>query len=391
MNANPREDFLLRRDWRLLNNGSFGACPRPVFDVYQSWQVEFENHPGGYMQRAAELMTTARTRLASYLHTDQSRLAFVTNATMGVNVVAHSLRSWLKPGDEVLTTNHEYGACNHAWQFNCAKAGAHYIQHPIDLPISSDEEFIEAFWSGVTPRTRVVYLSHTTSPTALTFPLQEICRRARAAGILSVIDGAHVPGQRDLYLDELGADFYTGNGHKWMCAPKGTAFLYVRPDVLHLIEPLIVGHGWKPEQTSEKPLVDYVEQFGTRDLAGFLAVPAAIDYMEAHDWPQVRARCHAMALETKRTVEGHFGTTSICPESFDWFSQLCPIRLPDETDMGKLGQIMREHYQIEMPMITWNNFKIARLSVQIYTTQDELDLLVEALTTHQSACVQTPV
>lgn len=386
MTNNIRDSFLLRRDWRLLNNGSFGACPQPVFEVYQRWQAEFEWHPGQFVGRWAELMGEARAKLAAYLHTDSSRLAFVTNATMGVNAVAHSLRSWLKPGDEVLTTNHEYGACNHAWQFNCQKAGAHYINHPINLPIHSDEDFIEQFWAGVTPRTRVVYLSHTTSPTALTFPLEEICRRARAAGILSVIDGAHVPGQRDLYLDELGADFYTGNCHKWMCAPKGTAFLYARPEVQALIEPLIVGHGWHLDERSEQPLIDYVEQYGTRDLAAFLSVPAALEFMEAHDWPRVRAECYAQALATKRMLEQTFGTEPICPESFEWFSQLCPIRLPDNTDMAKLSQIFREHYQIEMPLITWNNFKIARLSVQIYTTADDLDAFVEALTTHLPAC-----
>jgi len=387
MNApTVRDDFFLRRDWRLLNNGSFGACPRPVFEVYQRWQAEFEHHPGEFVGRWASLMEEARTKLAAYLHTDQSRLAFVTNATMGVNAVTHSLRSWLQPGDEVLTTNHEYGACNHAWEFNCQKTGAHYINYPIDLPLHSEAEFVERFWAGVTPRTRVIYLSHTTSPTALTFPLEEICRRARAAGILTVIDGAHVPGQRDLFLDEIGADFYTGNCHKWMGAPKGTAFLYVRDDKQHLIEPLIVGHGWHLGEKSAKPLIDYVEQYGTRDLAAFLAIPAALEYMAAHDWPQVRAHCHAMALDTKRTIERMFHTESICPEEFAWFSQLCPIRLPDNTDMGKLGKLLHEHYQIEMPMITWGNYKIARLSVQIYTTQDELDAFVEAITSHVPIC-----
>ena len=212
---NIRDDFMLRRDMRMLNNGSFGACPKPVFAEYQRFQSELEYHPGGFVHSWDARLKEARTKLADYLHTDQSRLGFVTNATMGVNVVTHSLRSWLKPGDEVLTTNHEYGACNHAWQFNCAKVGAVYINHPIALPLTSEQNFVEKLWSGVTPRTRVIYLSHTTSPTALTFPLEEICRRARAAGILTVIDGAHVPGQRELYLDDLGADFYTGNCHKW--------------------------------------------------------------------------------------------------------------------------------------------------------------------------------
>lgn len=175
----------------------------------------------------------------------------------------------------------------------------------------------------------------------------EICRRARMAGIITVVDGAHVPGQRDLYLDDLGADIYTGNCHKWMCGPKGTAFVYVRPEVQHLIEPLIVGHGWFPEKRSEAPLVDYIENYGTRDLAGFLAVPDAIAYMQEREWDTVRARCHGMAMTTKQKIEGLLDTESICPEEFSWFSQLCPIRLPDTTDMGKLGALLHERYRIE--------------------------------------------
>lgn len=383
-----RLGYHLRSDWNLLNNGSFGACPKPVFDAYQQWQVEFETHPGGYMSRQREALTTARVALADYLHTDQSRLAFVTNATMGVNVVTHSLRSWLQAGDEILTTDHEYGACNHAWQFSCSKTGATYINRPISLPIYSDEQFIEEFWAGVTERTKVIYLSHTTSPTALTFPLEEICRRARERKILTVIDGAHVPGQRDLFLDDLGADFYVGNLHKWAMSPKGVAFLYARPEVQAMIEPIIVGHGWLPEQRSTTPLEDYVEQYGTRELAGFLTTPAALDFMTEHNWPAVRERCHAMALATKQTLEQHFDTEAICPETFEWFSQLCPIRLPDKTDMPKLAQILREQYQIEIPMINFRGTKIARLSVQTYTTQEEIDTFIEAVIKHVPDCLE---
>lgn len=377
-----KDEFLLRQDWLLLNNGSFGACPKPVFEEYQRWQLEFERHPGGFVSRWPALMDEAREKLAEYLHTDASTLAFVTNATMGVNVVAHSLRSRLKPGDEILATDHEYGACNHAWQFTAEKTSAVYVNRHMPVPMMTSEDFIEQFWAGVTPKTRVVYLSHTTSPTALTFPVKEICRRAHEAGILSVVDGAHVPGQRDLDLEDIDADFYTGNCHKWMCAPKGTAFLYVRPEAQDLIEPLIVGHGWIPGQRSDNPLVDYVEQFGTRDLAGFLAVPAAIDYMRDHDWESVRARCHDMACVTRLRIEEMLGTQSICPDDFEWFSQLAPIRLPDDTDTRKLGQILHEDYRIEIPVITWNGVRLLRLSVQIYTSQDELDMLVEAVGQH---------
>ncbi|MCB0187424.1 MAG: hypothetical protein KDE31_24315, partial [Caldilineaceae bacterium] len=159
-----------------------------------------------------------------------------------------------------------------------------------------------------------------------------------------------------------------------------------RSEVQHLIEPIIVGHGWFPDKVSETPLVDYVEQFGTRELAGFLATPAALNYMEEHDWPAVRQRCHALALATKRKLEEHFDTEAICPETFEWFSQLCPIRLPDKTDMTKLGQIFREQYQIEMPMINFQGTKIARLSVQDYTTQEELDAFVNAAIAHVPEC-----
>ena len=386
MNLNIRNEFLLRDDWVLLNNGSFGACPRPVFESYQRWQLEFEKHPGQFVGRWADLMLHARTQLATFLHCDHSCLGFVTNATMGVNVATHALRSVLKPGDEVLTTDHEYGACDHAWQFNCSKTGAVYVSRHVELPIPSEKVFVDNFWSGVTARTRVIYISHTTSPTALTFPLMEICRRARDAGIFTVIDGAHVPGQRDLNLEEVGADIYTGNCHKWMCSPKGTAFVYVRPEVQHLIEPLVVGHGWFPDKISKTPLVDYVESYGTRDLAGFLAVPDAIAFMQERKWENVQAVCHGMALATKRKIEGRFGSESICPEEFGWFSQLCPIRLPDNTDMGELGKLLHEQYRIEMPMLVWKQFKIARLSVQYYNTQAELDIFMDALNTHVEAC-----
>jgi len=172
-------EFLLRRDMVLLNHGSFGACPRPVFEAYQRWQREFEHHPGGFVARWPEMMDQARAALAGYLGTAPDQIGFVTNATMGVNVVAHSLRGWLREGDQILTTDHEYAACDNAWAYVCSKTGARYIRRTIALPVTTPDAWLEAFWAGVTPRTRVVYLSHITSPTALTFPVELVCRRAR--------------------------------------------------------------------------------------------------------------------------------------------------------------------------------------------------------------------
>jgi isopenicillin-N epimerase len=374
------QPYFLRDDWHMLNNGSFGACPKPVFDVWQHWQRECERYPDEFVrERLSDLTNDARAKLAEYLHTSSDQIGFVTNATMGVNVVTYSLRAHLKPGDEILTTNHEYGACTHAWQFMCGKTGTSYIQQPIPVPAYSPQACVDALWAGVTPRTKVIYLSHTTSPTALTFPVKAICARARAAGILTVIDGAHVPGQRDLDLEDIGADFYTGNCHKWMCSPKGTAFVYARKAVQHLIEPLIVGWKWLPGEVSAQPLVDYVEQFGTRDMSGFLAVPAAIDYMREHNWPAVRARSFKMASETRTRIEEMLDTESLYPADETWFSQLVAIHLPKHTDIKKLKQVLHQEHHIEIPVFEWNGINILRLSVQEYTSQAELDGLVAAV------------
>ncbi|NUM46771.1 MAG: aminotransferase class V-fold PLP-dependent enzyme [Anaerolineales bacterium] len=206
--------FLLDPEVIFLNHGSFGATPRPVFEDYQHWQRALERQPVQFI--VSELnthLTAARQAMGAYIHADPDDLVFVPNATFGVNVVARSLT--LAEGDEILASNHEYGACENVWDFLCRKTGAVYKRQPIPLPIPSPDEWVHQFWQGVTARTKVIFLSHLTSPTAATFPIQAICARARAEGILTVIDGAHAPGQIPLEMEALGADFYTGNCHKW--------------------------------------------------------------------------------------------------------------------------------------------------------------------------------
>ncbi len=206
------ELFLLRPDIIFLNHGSFGACPRPVFDEYQRWQRELERQPVEFLGRRFDgLLRAAREPLAQYVNCDPDELVYVPNATTGLNIVARSLA--LQPGDEILSTDHEYGALERTWTFLAEKTGAVYRRQPIPVPVTTADEFIERFWSGVTPRTRVIFLSHLTSPTALIFPVQELCRRAREVGILSIVDGAHTVGQIPLDLTALGADFYSSNCH----------------------------------------------------------------------------------------------------------------------------------------------------------------------------------
>ena len=210
-----KELFLLDPEIVFLNHGSFGATPRPVFDAYQNWQRELERQPVEFLgRRFNNLMRDARAALAAYVHADAADLIYAPNATTALNIVARSLR--LNPGDEILTTDHEYGALDRTWRFIARKTGAVYRAQPIPVPITTPEDFVARLWAGVTPRTRVVFLSHITSPTALIFPVAEICRRARAAGIISIVDGAHTIGQIPLNLEEIGADFYASNLHKWL-------------------------------------------------------------------------------------------------------------------------------------------------------------------------------
>jgi isopenicillin-N epimerase len=207
-----KEYFLLDPEIVFLNHGSFGATPKPVFEEYQRWQRELENQPVEFLGRRHDpLMAESRAALAGYVGTRADSLVYTQNATIALNIVAHSLK--LGSGDEVLSTNHEYGALDRTWRFLAREHGFAYINQPISVPILSKERIVEEFWCGVTPRTRVIFLSHLSSPTAIIFPVEEIIQRAHQAGMITLIDGAHTPGQIQLDLDALGADFYGGNLH----------------------------------------------------------------------------------------------------------------------------------------------------------------------------------
>ncbi|MBF8284343.1 MAG: putative aminotransferase [Anaerolineales bacterium] len=377
MHDSLKSEFLLDPNVVFLNHGSFGACPKRVFDDYQRWQLELERQPVEFLgRRITTLLAEARAKLAEYVGAATDEVVYFPNPTTAINMVARSLN--LKPGDEILTTEHEYGAMDRTWRFVCNKTGARYVHRPIRLPVTSHEEFVEAFWAGTTERTRAIFISHITSPTALIFPVQEICRRAREAGLLSVVDGAHAPGQIPLNLAELGADLYTGACHKWLCGPKGSAFLYARREVQAWLEPLVVSWGWESETPSGSQFVDHHEWQGTRDVAAFLATPAAIQFQAEHDWGAVRAECHGLASETRRRINDLTGLAPICPDSRDWFSQMAAIRLPP-VDVNALKERLYNDYRVEVPLFKWNDQPFMRVSFQGYNSRTDADALVDAL------------
>jgi len=268
-----REPFLLDPAVTYLNHGAYGATPRPVFESYQRWQRELEREPVDFISRkGTERLAHSRAVLAEYLGTERDNLVYVNNGTVGLNIVARSLR--LGPGDELLTTDHEHGGIDRLFRFMAEKLGFKLVKYQVGLPVTTHQEFVDRFMSHVTPRTRVILISHLTSPTSLVFPVREICARARAAGIQTIIDGSHVPGQLALALPEVDPDFYVGILHKWLCAPKGCAFLYVRPSAQDLLDPLVVSWGWEPKNPGPSKFVEYHEWQGSRDFSAYLSVPA---------------------------------------------------------------------------------------------------------------------
>lgn len=379
MSNDLRDCFLLDPRVIFLNHGSFGATPRPVFEAYQEWQRRLERQPVQFLGTdIGAYLAEARAALGRYLNVAGDDLVYVPNATFGVNVVARSLP--LGPGDEVLTTDHEYGACENAWEFMSRQRGFRYARQPIPLPLSSEAEIIEQFWAGVTPRTKVIFISHITSPTAVRFPVEAICARAREAGILTVIDGAHAPGQIPLDLEAIGADFYAGNCHKWLCSPKGSGFLYTRPEAQPLIQPLIVGWGWGEGRTFSfgTDYLDYLQYPGTNDYAAYLATPTAIEFQTQHHWDKVRASCHTLAAEAIDRINNLTGLEPIYP-GHERFHQMAIAALPPIADLPAFKRQLYDEFRVEIPCIQWNGRSFIRISIQGYNNKDDVDALLAAL------------
>ena len=364
-----RPDYLLDPEITFLNHGSFGACPRPVFESYQRWQLELEREPVDFIAyRLPALLATARGELARYLDAPPTDIAFVTNATTGVNLAARSLD--LRPGDEILTTDLEYGACDLAWEWLCRRTGATYVRAPIPLPLARAEELTEALFARATERTRVLYVSHITSATALVLPVEEIVRRAREHGLVTIVDGAHAPAHVDLDLDALGADFYAGNAHKWLLAPKGAGFLHARPEHQEAVDAATVSWGYSEGLGFQ----DRVEMQGTRDPAAWLALPDAIRYQAERDWDAVRARCRAFTREARAELCELMGTEPLAPEAM--LGQMASVRHP-RPDPGLRDRLFTNHH-VEIP-VTGPNHDMLRISIAAYTTRDDLDRLLAAL------------
>ena len=341
--------FLLDPEVTFLNHGSFGATPRAVFERYQAWQRELEREPVDFIaRRLGPLLAEARGELGDFVGAEADDLTFVQNATTGVNMAARALD--LQPGDEVLSTNLEYGACVLTWERLCT-----FVQADI-----------AELFEHVTERTKAVFVSHITSETALLLPVEEIVAHARSLGLATIVDGAHAVAQVDLDLDALGADFYAGNCHKWLCAPKGAGFLHVRPEWQERVDGTITSWGYEEPATFRSR----TELQGTRDSSAYLTVPAAIAFVREHD---ERRRCVALAREARRELCALLRTEPIAPD--EMVLQMASVRLP-EPDPDLNRRLFDEH-RIEIPVS--HDGTLLRLSIASYNDRADVDRLLEAL------------
>ncbi|MFM8311881.1 MAG: aminotransferase class V-fold PLP-dependent enzyme [Ilumatobacteraceae bacterium] len=373
-----RADFQLEPGLVFLNHGSFGAVPVAVEREASALRAAMERNPVEWLgRRSDELLGAARQRLAGFLGASPDDVVFFPNPTTAVNMVVRSLR--LSPGDEVLTTDHEYGACVRTWAKWCGETGTRLVAAPIALPVADAGTLVDHIWSHVTERTRVLFISHLTSATALVLPVAALCERARQHGILTIVDGAHVPAHLDLDLGSLGADVYTGALHKWLCAPKGCSFLYATPQVQEWLQPLVVSWGWESDDPSGSRFVDHHQWQGTRDLTPFLAVDSALRFAESFDWAAMRAQQHRRAVRARDAIDAIAGAPPVCPGTTEWIGQMAVGQLPVDVDTEALMQGLLTRHRIEARCHRWGHLALLRVSCAAYTTDDEVDALIRAL------------
>ena len=385
----------LARHWTLepglhfLNHGSFGACPRPVLAVQQELRAELERQPVRFLARElGGRLDAARAELAAFLNADPLDLVAVPNATAGVNAVLRSFA--LADGDEVLTTDHEYNASKNALEFAAGRAGARVVVVRVPFPIASPDDAAAPILAAVGPRTRLALLDHVTSPTGLVLPLERLAPELAARGVEVLVDGAHAPGMLPLDLGALGVAYYTGNCHKWLCAPKGAAFLYVRRDRQEGVRPLAISHGANTPRPGRSRFHTEFDWTGTDDPTAFLAVPAALRFLGGllpGGWLAVRERNRALALAARDLLTDALGIAAPAPD--EMIGSMAALPLPDgDPDAPRtalytdpLQTALLDRYRIEVPIASWPRppKRVVRVSAHVYNHLDQYRALAGAL------------
>lgn len=391
MSADLRRHWTLDPDLVFLNHGSFGATPRAVLDHQQALRSEMERSPVRFLwNRLPERLDAARQELAGFLKAPPEGLAFVTNATSAVNAIVRSVD--LRPGDEILTTDHAYNACLCTLEAAAARHSARVITARVPFPLDDPGSIVEAILAGVTPRTRLALIDHVTSPTALVLPIHRIVRELESRGIDTLVDGAHAPGMTDLDLSELRPAWYTGNLHKWVCAPKGAAFLWAREDHREKLLPPVISHGWNTPRPGSTRYHDLFDWTGTFDPTAWLAVPEAIRFIGSLDpdgWPGVRRKNRELLLAARRELLSMLSLEAPCPESMLGSLATLPLplalRLPGLPSPDPLQVRLYEIHRTEIPVMPFGGERWLRISAHLHNSPDDYRHLAAALQSEAAA------
>ena len=387
----PAEHWGLDPGTIFLNHGSFGACPRPVLEYQERLRERMERQPVQFFARDLEgLLDEARGELARFVGAAPGDLAWVRNATTGVNAVLRSLDPL--PDDELLTTDHEYNACRNALDHVARRSGARVVVAALPFPVDSPERIVDAILDRATPRTRLALLDHVTSPTGVVLPIARLVRELARRGVDTLVDGAHAPGMLALDLAEIGAAYYTGNCHKWLCAPKGAGFLYVRRDLQRAVSPAVISHGANTRRTDRPRYLIEFDWVGTDDPTSCLSVPEALRFMGSllpGGWPALREHNRRLVLEGRRALCEALGIDPPCPEEMIGSLAAVPVppgpadaRPPSPLYDDPLQQALLERFAIEVPVISWPAppQRLVRISAQIYNRAEQYVALASALT-----------
>ncbi len=371
-----------------LNHGSFGAAPRAVLEAQAEWRRRLERQPVQFFRELEPHLDAARAAVGAFVGADPDDLALVSNATSGVNTVVRSLQ--FQPGDELLTTDHVYNACRNALRLHEPR-GVRVVVAQVPFPLRSPAQVIEAVLAKATPRTRLVLLDHVTSPTGLVFPVAELVRALGERGIDTLVDGAHAPGMVALDLRALGAAYYTGNCHKWLCAPKGSAFLYVRRDRQDGILPLTIGHGFNSTRTDRSRFRLLFDWTGTADPTPFLCIPVALEFLGSllpGGWPELMRRNRALALSAQGILSEALDIGRPAPS--EMIGSLAAVPLPPlarpdvaapPSPPDPVQRALLSRHRIEVPVMAFSAApaRVLRVAAQVYNSEEQVHALAAAL------------
>ena len=400
-----RDDWSIPEGVTYLNHGSFGPSPRIVQDAREEWSRRLQSQPMSfYLDEMDRALDAAMKMTATFLGGDPNQMAFVDNATFAMNIVASSVS--LEPGDEVLLNDHEYGAVFRIWRRQCDRTGAKLVTARLGREVvrdsesqtanasssfllSSPDDVVDSIFSKVTPRTKLIVVSHVTSPSAIILPVGEICRRARALGIPVCVDGPHAIAMLPLRLRDIDCDYYCGSFHKWLSAPFGSGFLFIHRRQMKNIQPPIVSWGRNLGGYPER-WQDQLNWLGTRDPAPFLAVPAAIQFLQQVGCDRFREVTHSLAQYARTRLENLFQQSAWIPDSVDWYGSMVSVPLPPSdykkpkpNSMHRLQKQLRDHDRIEVPIPECGGQFLMRVSCHLYNTRDDIDRLVESIERHR--------